>query len=122
MGRLMTRRENNFKQSSGHAVDPAGNPVSEWDYLNNFFKRYNKVCDSLNSVEQAFLCLTEAARSCHFSQGDAMHATSKLFLVESVESEEQQGATNTVQHLHANVKRKCLNCLPFKLVISSLAC
>ncbi len=43
MGRLMNRRENNFKQASGHGLDPAGNPVSEWDYLNNFFKRYNKV-------------------------------------------------------------------------------
>lgn len=49
----MTRRENNFKQSSCHAVDPAGNPVSEWDYLNNFFKRYNKVCISIHSVRQA---------------------------------------------------------------------
>ena len=43
MSKLMTRRESNFKQGSGHALDPAGNPVSEWDYLNNFFKRYNKV-------------------------------------------------------------------------------
>ena len=43
MGRLMTRRENNFKQNSCHGVDLAGNPVSEWEYLNNFFKRYNKV-------------------------------------------------------------------------------
>ncbi|KAL3161027.1 Para-hydroxybenzoate--polyprenyltransferase, mitochondrial precursor (PHB:polyprenyltransferase) [Trebouxia sp. C0009 RCD-2024] len=42
MGRMMTKRENNFKQSSCHAVDAAGNPVSEWEYLNNFFKRYNK--------------------------------------------------------------------------------
>ena len=51
MGRLMTRRENNFKQSSCHAVDPAGNPVSEWEYLNNFFKRYNKVCISIQLSE-----------------------------------------------------------------------
>ena len=43
MGRLMSRRENNFKQTSGHGLDPAGHAVSEWDYLNNFFKRYNKV-------------------------------------------------------------------------------
>ncbi|DBA94555.1 hypothetical protein WJX77_004903 [Trebouxia sp. C0004] len=42
MSRLMSRRENNFKQGSGHALDHAGSPVSEWDYLNNFFKRYNK--------------------------------------------------------------------------------
>ncbi|DBA85017.1 TPA: Para-hydroxybenzoate--polyprenyltransferase, mitochondrial precursor (PHB:polyprenyltransferase), variant 2 [Trebouxia sp. C0005] len=42
MSRLMTRRENNFKQGSGHALDHAGSPVSEWDYLNNFFKRFNK--------------------------------------------------------------------------------
>jgi len=39
----MNRRENNFKQGSGHALDHAGSPVSEWDYLNNFFKCYNKV-------------------------------------------------------------------------------
>ena len=48
----MTRRENNFKQNSGHALDSAGNPVSEWDYLNNFFKRYNKVCVSRQAVLQ----------------------------------------------------------------------
>ena len=71
----MTRRENNFKQSSCHAVDPAGNPVSEWEYLNNFFKRYNKVCISIHSVRQAVRCaslrqhLTAAARSCHSSKG-----------------------------------------------------
>ncbi|DBB08340.1 TPA: Para-hydroxybenzoate--polyprenyltransferase, mitochondrial precursor (PHB:polyprenyltransferase), variant 2 [Trebouxia sp. C0006] len=47
MSRLMNRRENNFKQGSGHALDHAGSPVSEWDYLNNFFKRYNKVLVSV---------------------------------------------------------------------------
>ena len=60
MGRLMTRRENNFKQNSCHGVDPAGNPVSEWEYLNNFFKRYNKVLQSMIIAAFSASCKLQA--------------------------------------------------------------
>lgn len=43
MGKLLSRREGNFRQASCHGLDPSGALVTEWDYLNNFFKRYNKV-------------------------------------------------------------------------------
>ena len=43
VGKLLSRREGTFKQASCHGLDPSGALVTEWDYLNNFFKRYNKV-------------------------------------------------------------------------------
>ena len=37
---------------SSWGSDAEGNPVSEWDYLNNFFKRFNKVTLDHAAVER----------------------------------------------------------------------
>lgn len=49
------------------AAGKDGQPVEEWDYLNNFFKRYNKVAllflmHPLDASETFILCLAGAAR------------------------------------------------------------
>eukprot|EP00899_Mesostigma_viride_P021782 jgi/Mesvir1/29605/Mv21460-RA.2 len=42
------------KHLSSYALDEKGNPISEWDYLNYFFTRHNKVALDKLAIEKEF--------------------------------------------------------------------
>ncbi len=52
-----------FLNASSHALDHREQPVGEWDYLNNFFKRSNKVCTGLAQLSSTGLGMTPCSTS-----------------------------------------------------------